>query len=74
MIDNTPRILLHYSDIEKVRDTLAAALAFHAHRDEMNAQVHLAAKCRFSPLTSELTAALERMNKWLKPEEEAEDE
>ena len=52
---------VHRSDLEKIRDVLAAATRHHVSRDESNAALHLAAQARYSPLTSELEAAYERV-------------
>ncbi len=50
------------TDLEKIRDALAASLIFFQHRDEMNAEVHLAREVRYSPLTSRVAAELERLD------------
>lgn len=49
------------SDLYKLHDALGHAAAFHEHRDRMNATLHLANEPRFSPLTSEVMAARERV-------------
>jgi hypothetical protein len=56
---------IHESDLLKIRDAIAAACEFHMHRDEMNAQLHLAHTVRMSPLTSELANALDRLESLL---------
>jgi hypothetical protein len=53
------------SDLEKIRDALAAAETFHRRRDEMNAAGHLAAEVRLSPLASTLVAERERAERLL---------
>ena len=53
---------VHDSDLLKIRDALAAAEKFLVLRDEMNGSVHLAGQVRFSPLTSEVIAARERVD------------
>ena len=55
------KVTVDTSDLEKVRDVLGKALLFHTRRDDMNAAVHLADTTRYSPLTSELDAACERL-------------
>lgn len=52
---------VHVSDLEKIHDVLLAAVHFHQHRDEMNGAVHLAQQVRYSPLTSQLQAELDRV-------------
>lgn len=49
------------ADLEKLLDTLNHAADFFEHRDRMNAKVHLATEVRFSPLTSEVLAARDRV-------------
>jgi putative hemolysin len=49
------------NDLVKVLDVLERARTFHKRRDEMNAEVHMAAEVRYSPLTSELSAACDRL-------------
>jgi len=63
-------IPVHRSDLEKIRDVLAAATRHHVNRDESNAALHLAARARYSPLTSELEAAHERVEALLAPTSE----
>ncbi len=53
--------MIHSSDIEKILDAVAQAYRFHTFRDEMNAALHLASSTRYSPLTSELDSARERL-------------
>lgn len=57
-------IPVHRSDLEKILDTLDRAESFHRHRDEMNAAVHLA-ETRYSPLTGELSAQVDRVGSLL---------
>ncbi|MCL4866986.1 MAG: hypothetical protein KJZ47_13910 [Gemmatimonadales bacterium] len=52
---------VHTSDAQKILDALDRAAAFFSHRDEMNAAVHLATQVRYSPLTSEVEAARDRL-------------
>jgi hypothetical protein len=47
-------------DIEKVLDVLAAAERYHQAKDRMNAATHLT-PARFSPLTTNLGLAKDRM-------------
>lgn len=49
------------SDLEKVLDVVAKARLHHALRDRSNAALHLAETVRYSPLTSELSAAEDRL-------------
>lgn len=56
---------IHRSDVEKVLDAIAHATEHHVYRDRMNGCLHLAKEVRFSPLTSELIAARERLEKLL---------
>ncbi len=51
---------IHESDLLKLYDALNRNTQFHRHRDEMNAQLHLAEQTRYSPLTSETEAARDR--------------
>ncbi len=55
-----------YSDLYKIRDALDAAVRHHKARDESNAALHLGT-VRYSPLTSQLSASLERLDWYLKP-------
>ena len=52
---------VHRSDLEKVLDALRNAAEHHIYRDRMNGSLHLAKEVRFSPLTSELVSARERV-------------
>ncbi len=54
------------ADLEKLLDVLRANELFHRRRDEMNGSVHLAQVVRWSPLTSETMAAVERLARILK--------
>jgi hypothetical protein len=49
------------SDLSKLFDVLEAAYRHHRARDESNGVLHLAKETRYSPLTSELSAALDRL-------------
>jgi hypothetical protein len=52
-------------EVGKVFDTLKRAADFHARRDEMNAQTHLAETVRYAPLTSSLQASLDTLKRLL---------
>jgi hypothetical protein len=54
-------MILDDSDFYKIMDALAAAVNHHKDRDRSNAALHLARETRYSPLTSTLDAALDRM-------------
>ena len=54
------------SDLQKILDILKVAVKQHKARDEMNALLHLASVIRYSPLTSELEAAQQRLEAMLK--------
>jgi ribosomal 50S subunit-associated protein YjgA (DUF615 family) len=58
-------ISVHRSDLEKIHDALDKNHSHHTHRDAMNAAIHLAEKVRWSPITSETEAALQRVNELL---------
>lgn len=49
------------TDLKKIRDILERNLKFHKRRDEMNAELHMAAETRYSPLTNETDAACDRI-------------
>lgn len=49
------------SDLEKVFDVLQVAELHHRQRDMSNGALHLAKETRYSPLTSELSAAVDRL-------------
>lgn len=49
------------SDLFKIYDVLRRSVEHHKHRDISNAALHLAGETRYSPLTSELMAAEERL-------------
>ena len=49
------------SDIFKLMDALLAAVRFFRARDEMNAEVHLAKSVRYSPITTIVEAAYDRL-------------
>ena len=50
------------SDLLKIRDALDACAAHHSKRDESNAAIHMAREVRYSPLTTTIAAALQRIN------------
>ncbi|MGE0161468.1 MAG: hypothetical protein AB7T31_19000 [Gemmatimonadales bacterium] len=60
--DQQPRYLVDEGDLLKIRDCIRAAEEFHELRDRMNAQGHLAAQTRYSPLTSTLSATHDRLS------------
>lgn len=62
---------IHRSDAEKILDALTTAAEHHVYRDRMNGCLHLAKEARWSPLTSELIAARERLEKLLKADADA---
>jgi hypothetical protein len=53
------------ADAYKILDTLRSCEAFFRRRDEMNAEVHLARAIRYSPLTSQVEAQRERLERLL---------
>lgn len=55
------------SDLWKIHDALHAAFEHHKYRDVSNGYLHLAKETRYSPLTSELGAALDRVKLILEP-------
>lgn len=58
-------VVIDRSDLDKLLDVLEAAHRHHRARDESNGVLHLAKETRYSPLTSELDAALDRLKKLL---------
>jgi hypothetical protein len=50
------------SDLQKLRDALALNVEFHKARDQMNGAAHSAREVRYSPITSETIAALDRVD------------
>lgn len=60
MLDHNER-LIALSDLQKIFDVVEVAYRHHAQRDASNAALHLAKETRLSPLTSELSAALDRL-------------
>lgn len=66
-------VTLEQSDFHKILDALVVARRHHRLRDRANAQLHLAETVRFSPLTTVLDVAIERLVKieaeQLSPEE-----
>lgn len=59
--------------LEKVHDALHEAFEFFSYRDQMNARVHLGREVRYSPLTSAVSAELDRVKSWLQQERDAEE-
>ena len=57
---------IHESDAKKILDALTVAAEHHVYRDRMNGSLHLAKEVRFSPLTSELISARERLEALLR--------
>lgn len=53
--------LVERSDLWKLHDALLVAEQFFTHRDVMNTAVYLAKKCRYSPITRTVRAALDRI-------------
>lgn len=53
------------TDVTKIVDVLQRASTFFRRRDEMNAEVHMAREVRYSPLTSEVDATLDRVKRIL---------
>ncbi len=49
------------SDLLKIFDALAKANNYLVKRDEMNAAIHLAKHARYSPITTEVESAKERL-------------
>lgn len=49
------------SDLLKVRDALELATEYFEHRDRMNNAIHKGKEVRFSPITSEVSAANDRV-------------
>lgn len=62
---------IHRSDAEKILDAITHAAEHHVYRDRMNGSLHLAKEVRFSPLTSELITARERLEKLLTEDTDA---
>jgi hypothetical protein len=58
-------MMVSRSDLEKVLDTLERNRNFHKRRDEMNSELHLAKEVRYSPLTVETMAQLDRVRMML---------
>lgn len=61
---------IHKSDLEKIFDVVEAAYRFHSYRDSMNGVLHLAQQTRLSPLTSELSSALDRLKAMIESDAE----
>lgn len=59
------RLVVDDSDLMKLRDTLQRNLRFHERRDEMNGELHLAERVRYSPLTVETDGAVDRVKTML---------
>ena len=53
------------SDLQKILDTVEAAYRHHQRKDEMNSETHLARETRYSPLTSSLGAAVDRLQRMI---------
>ena len=64
------KVVVEGSDLLKVRDALQASYWFFKARDEMNAQLHLAREVRYSPITVQVEAELERLQTLLSTPEE----
>lgn len=56
------------ADALKIFDALTEAGAFLQRRDEMNARVHLARETRYSPLTTTVIAARDRLDELIERE------
>ena len=54
-------IAVDSSDLLKIRDTLVQAGLYFRRKDQMNAAAHGATEVRFSPVTSNVLAANERI-------------
>lgn len=61
---HNPVAAVELRDLAKMSDVLTRALRHHRLRDEMNAELHLAAQTRYSPLTSELEAILDLVQRY----------
>lgn len=59
-------IKVQSSDLQKILDVLETAVFHHKFRDHSNASLHLAKETRYSPLTSELINAKDRLNRIMK--------
>ena len=59
------KIEIDLSDLQKIGDALSMNVKFHKCRDEMNASAHLAGSIRYSPITSETEAALDRVHSFI---------
>lgn len=54
------------SDFLKIKDAIDSSATFFAHRDEMNASLHLG-EVRYAPLTSRVLTARDRMTELYTP-------
>ena len=54
------KVSVEESDLQKIYDVLAKNVEYHMRRDDMNAALHMSIT-RYSPLTSETAAAMERL-------------
>ena len=52
-------------DLVKIKDIMERLVTFHKKRDEMNAELHLAKEVRYSPLTIQAMAELDRLTNLL---------
>lgn len=52
-------------DLIKIKDIMERLVTFHKKRDEMNAELHLAKEVRYSPLTIQAMAELDRLTNLL---------
>jgi len=59
-------MMIDLSDLQKIRDALTINVEFHRARDEMNGAIHMAREVRWSPITSQTMAELERVNTLMK--------
>lgn len=55
------KIEVDISDLLKIHDALGQAGVFFRRRDEMNAAIHKAQSVRYSPLTSTVESAYDRV-------------
>lgn len=65
-MSDSPKRAVDLSDLLKLNDALCAASEFFKRRDEMNAKVHLG-EPRYSPITSLVDAAYERVRTIVDP-------
>lgn len=55
------KVQVDSSDLLKIHDALGQAGLFFRRRDEMNAAIHSATQIRYSPITSTVEAAYDRL-------------